>query len=204
MNNWQYAQSIPTSSWRGALTIPRELGLAKTKQGLRLTQQPISELDQQKEKHWDFKNLKISGNQILKDVTGETLEIKVNFQLGSNIPARVGIRVRVGKSEQTTIGFNTKASKLFVDRSHSGQVNFASSFASSHTVTLESVNHEIHLHLLVDRSSVEVFSQDGLVSMTESIFPSASSLGLQLFAEDGQILVTKLEVDQLKPSMNLK
>jgi fructan beta-fructosidase len=205
LNNWQYAQSIPTSSWRGALTIPRELGLAKTKQGLRLTQRPISELEQLKTKHWEFKTLKLSGQQTLKEVTGETLEIKAIFKLGSTkIPARVGIRVRVGQNEQTTIGFNTKASKLFVDRSHSGQVNFASSFASAHTVTLEPVNHEIRLHLLVDRSSVEVFSEDGLISMTESIFPNASSLGVQLFAEGGQVIVSTLEIDQLKPSMNLK
>ena len=28
MNNWQYAEAVPTSPWRGSMTLPRELSLA--------------------------------------------------------------------------------------------------------------------------------------------------------------------------------
>ncbi|GAA3314463.1 hypothetical protein GCM10020331_007020 [Ectobacillus funiculus] len=31
MNNWQYAGSIPTSPWRSAMTVPRELKLQEEK-----------------------------------------------------------------------------------------------------------------------------------------------------------------------------
>ena len=33
MSNWVYARQIPTSTWRGAMTIPREVGLTKTPAG---------------------------------------------------------------------------------------------------------------------------------------------------------------------------
>jgi ABC-type sugar transport system permease subunit len=54
MNNWLYAQDIPTSSWRGALTIPRELALTNTPQGVRLVQRPVPELQQLRGEHWDW------------------------------------------------------------------------------------------------------------------------------------------------------
>ena len=28
MNNWHYAEAVPTSPWRGSMTLPRELSLA--------------------------------------------------------------------------------------------------------------------------------------------------------------------------------
>ena len=40
MNNWQYANDIPTSPWRGAMTIPRTVALRKTADGLRIVQSP--------------------------------------------------------------------------------------------------------------------------------------------------------------------
>ena len=38
MNNWQYANEIPTSPWRGAMTVPRTVALRKTPDGLRIVQ----------------------------------------------------------------------------------------------------------------------------------------------------------------------
>ncbi len=38
MDNWKYADKLPTSPWRGQFTAPRKLGLVKTSDGIRLTQ----------------------------------------------------------------------------------------------------------------------------------------------------------------------
>ena len=45
MSNWLYANEEPTSPWRGALSLPRELSLRRTPAGLRLVQRPVRELD---------------------------------------------------------------------------------------------------------------------------------------------------------------
>ena len=45
MSNWQYAQTVPTGTWRSANTVPRELSLVVTKEGLRLCQKPVKELE---------------------------------------------------------------------------------------------------------------------------------------------------------------
>jgi fructan beta-fructosidase len=45
MNNWAYARLLPTGSWRGAMTVPREVGLIRTEEGgYLLTQRPVAEI----------------------------------------------------------------------------------------------------------------------------------------------------------------
>jgi sucrose-6-phosphate hydrolase SacC (GH32 family) len=43
-SNWLYANEEPTVTWRGAQSVPRELGLRRTPDGIRLVQAPIREL----------------------------------------------------------------------------------------------------------------------------------------------------------------
>src|ERR1700676_2259180 len=42
VGNWQYAQEVPTSPWRSAMSVPRLLTLRKSAEGLTLVQRPIS------------------------------------------------------------------------------------------------------------------------------------------------------------------
>ena len=42
INNWMYANRTPTSPWRGAQSVPRQLQLKRFREGLRLVQQPVS------------------------------------------------------------------------------------------------------------------------------------------------------------------
>src|SRR5439155_17722147 len=50
MSNWQYAGDVPTSPWRGAMTVPRELILRSTSSGLRLVQKPVREIEALRDK----------------------------------------------------------------------------------------------------------------------------------------------------------
>ncbi len=44
MSNWQYAREMPTTPFRGQMTLPRKLALKTTPEGIRLFQQPIDAL----------------------------------------------------------------------------------------------------------------------------------------------------------------
>jgi fructan beta-fructosidase len=49
----------------------------------------------------------------------------------------------------------------------------------------------LRLTIFLDRCSVEVFAQDGLVTLTDQIFPAESSTAVGLLAEgDGATLVS--------------
>ncbi len=203
MNNWQYAQDLPSVAWRGALSFPRELALKRTAKGYRLTQQPIRELERLRQHKLSLENLQISDTQQpFQNLKADTLEVIANFKLEKTQAAeRFGLRVRTGQNEQTTVGYNLKTAQLFVDRSHSGKTSFNPNFPKIHLVHLEPINNEIRLHLLIDRASLEIFSEDGLLSLTENIFPDGSSMGLEVFAQGGKVLLSKLEVYELQSAL---
>jgi len=49
----------------------------------------------------------------------------------------------------------------------------------------------------VDRCSVEVFAQDGQVTMTELIFPAETSTDVAVYAVGGTATMNSLQVTQL-------
>lgn len=202
LNNWQYANVIPTGTWRGALTLPRELSLVETADGIRLRQRPLPELERLRGRHWRWQEEIIApGANLLAEIDGATLEIIAEFEVSKTLEAdRVGLRLRTETGEQTTVGYTLKSEFLFVDRAESGQTDFSPTFPGVHTAPMQPVEGRVRLHILVDRSSVEVFGNDGLVVMTEQIFPAGDSVGLELFADGGSVRLVALELIELRPA----
>jgi Ca2+-binding RTX toxin-like protein len=67
-----------------------------------------------------------------------------------------------------------------------------------HTAPLEpDGDGQVKLHIFVDRSSVELFANDGLRTITDVIFPSADSTSVELYTEGGGIQLEELHVWQL-------
>lgn len=200
MNNWSYGQNIPTSTWRSQMSLPRELEL-KTVPGLgvRLTQNPVNEFTTLRETVDSWTNQLVSPtNNLLSNVKGETVEIVAEFHTENAAATEFGFRVRTGNGEQTTIGYDRVNSKLFVDRSESGEANFNPAFQARHEAPLQANNNKIKLRIIIDRSSVEVFGNNGQIVFTDQIFPQLQSDGLDLYSIGGDITVNSLKVHQLK------
>ncbi len=113
-----------------------------------------------------------------------------------------GINVRKGKDEETVIGYDYNQQELFVDRRNSGSVDFDSTFASLEQAPLTPENNRIKLHIFVDWSSVEVFGNGGKMVITDRIFPSSSSDGIELFSESGNTKVVSLDIWKLNSIWN--
>src|SRR5258708_33607278 len=71
--NGTYARETTTAPWRGAMSIPRELSLRQTSEGLALTQEPIAKLSSLRDKEI-ISPVKISGT---------ALELVIDLELGS-------------------------------------------------------------------------------------------------------------------------
>jgi fructan beta-fructosidase len=200
MNNWQYANTIPASGWRGALSLIRELSLSRTEEGLRLIQQPIPELRSLRNKNYHWRNEILSPEKnLLADIEGTSLEIVAELQITNNID-RLGFDVRVGDIERTTIGYLAKEKKVFVDRTNSDQSDFDKNFARVHYAVLNCVDHLLRLQIFVDQGSVEIFANDGLVVITDSIFPSTESRKLEISVDGDRARLNLLDVFQLSPA----
>ena len=203
MNNWQYANKLPTSTWRGSMTIPRELSLTETEEGIRLIQTAVSELKQLRHIKYTWQDLTIKADPTpLTIIRGDALEIVAEIE--TPIEAEnMGIRIRVGDGEATAIGYKPKNQTLYVDRTNAGQADFHNNFASKHTAQLKPVNGLIRLHIFVDRSSIELFANDGLVVFSEKIFPNGESVGVELFAEETAVTFRTLDIYEINAAQFL-
>jgi fructan beta-fructosidase len=200
MSNWLYALLVPTSSWRGSLSLVRELSLTRTERGIRLLQKPIAELQTLRREHLRWHQEVIHpGTNLLASIRGDSLEIVAELEINED-SGRFGFRVRVGKGEYTIIGFNPLQKKVFVDRSHSGQSNFCNGFANAQMADFNPFNGVVRLHIFVDRASVEVFCGDGEVVFSANIFPSEESQGVELFVEAGTVMLNSLDIYHLDPA----
>ena len=100
--------------------------------------------------------------------SGDTLEIKARFR--ARDADKFGLNVRVGNGEKTIIGYDVTRGGIYLDRTRSGKVDFSSTFPSNEFALLKpDANGDIRLHVYVDRSSVEVFANDGRVAITDPI-----------------------------------
>jgi fructan beta-fructosidase len=200
LNNWKYAARVPTDPWRGALSIPRELKLKRFADGIRLVQEPVAELRVLRQRHRGMKSRGFAAvNRLLKSkgVRGETLEIVAEIDPGN--AAEFGFRVRKGDDEETVIGVDTKQSKLFVDRTRSGDISFDERFPSRDAGPIGLAGRKsVRIHLFVDSSSVEVFGNDGEIVLSETIFPKPSSDGIELYSSHGRARILKMDVWNLK------
>jgi sucrose-6-phosphate hydrolase SacC (GH32 family) len=52
--------------------------------------------------------------------------------------------------------------------------------------------------VFVDRSSIEVFADDGRVVITESVFPNSAYDVLELYAKDGAVGLERLDVWEIR------
>ena len=202
MNNWQYANEIPTSPWRGAMTIPRSLALRKTDDGHRIVQSPVESLKGIRRRRHKLEGRAIPvGETRLAEPGVEGLAVEIIAEFDHGDADEFGLKVRCGDREETLIGVDRAAGTLFVDRTRSGAAGFSPHFAGRHSARLPVGygSRPIRIHVIVDATSIEVFADGGRVVLTDQIFPKPSSRGVSLFATGCESHLRSLEAWDLHP-----
>lgn len=194
MNSHHYAQEIPTAPWRGAMTLPREVSLRSESGALDLLQAPAAALAGLRGRHRHLGKLHLSDEprRVAKPADdGKRVEILAQFVPQS--AQEFGLKVFVGAVEETLVGYDVSSGTLFVDRSRSGKIP-APIFAERRAAPLTPSRGLIKLHIFLDHSSVEIFANDGERVITEQIFASAGSDGIELYAKGGSALLQSLDL----------
>jgi fructan beta-fructosidase len=182
-SNWQYANTEPTELWRGAQSIPRVLTLRRYADGLRLVQRPIRELASLRGKRLRIEKASVArANHAISKagLKSEVYEFEAELQPGQG--EEIGFRLRKGKEKEveTLLGFDPVRSEVFIDRTRSGEMSFSKDFSGRHAAKIEK-NTSIRLHVFVDRSSIEVFANDGERVLSDRIYPPPGSDGIELY-----------------------
>ena len=195
-SNWEYANDEPTSPQRGAMAIPREVILRPTPAGIRLLQRPVHTLVQLHGNELGMHDRTIA--EANKDIAekgfhGHQMEILATFE--PHGAHDYGLMVHKGASERTVVGV-TSDGHLYVDRTKSGVSDFSPKFPGRQTAPLR-LGKTVLLHILLDASSVEVFSGDGQTVISDRVFPATASDGIELFSNGGAAKVTSLRMWKL-------
>ncbi|WP_395244442.1 GH32 C-terminal domain-containing protein [Agromyces sp. MMS24-K17] len=201
MNDWDYAQDIPTGSWRSAMALPREVALVTTPEGPRLTQQVVPEFAQleQADRAWSARSRAIAEGATTLPVSGDRVRIDAVIDPGTADAS--GLTVLGDDDAATRIGYDATTGRLFVDRRDSGVTGFHPAFASLDDVAVPLADGRIAFTVYVDRSSVEVFTADGLTTITDQVFPNAGADRIGLFADGGSARLDSLTVTPLHGAM---
>ncbi len=193
LSNWNYTRDIPTAPWRGLFSIPRELFLKQSSHGFHLIQKPITELRKLRQTHFHSAAEDIDGinTQLAQLTLGSAIEIKLEFSPGTT--GKFGLAVRVGAGEETIIGYDAQAQELFLDRRRSGEHSFYPDFGALHSAALLAEQGKIRLHIFVDSCSVEIFGNDGLVTITDLIVPDQHSQGMRIYCHESDACLETLD-----------
>ena len=121
-------------------------------------------------------------------------DIDVRFALRD--AREFGLRLGDAGGDHTLIGYDAGTATVFVDRSRSGLMADRPDFPGRRAAQVEP-STGLHLRILVDNCSVEVFVNDGAAVITELVFPVCPATTLALYTVDGGVDLLSLDLWQL-------
>jgi fructan beta-fructosidase len=181
---WMREGRFPGMPFNQQMGIPFELSLRNTPDGARLTKTPIKEVEPLRydTKEWKDLDLDRSHNP-LSQIDGKSDTLDIEAEIETRNASEVVLKVR-GNTLRLTPDL------LWLNNS---------------AAPLRPIAGKIKLRILVDRTSVEIFANDGLVSLSASYLPSDDEKKRdkppELYAEQGIAKINWMRVHRLKSAL---
>jgi sucrose-6-phosphate hydrolase SacC (GH32 family) len=199
MSNWQYAQQVPTYRWRSAMTLPREVYLVRTSEKeWKLQSKIIREFDSYKEHKISISKALIKGDKLLIQQK-KPLVCALNIQCKRDkMKETFTVLISSPEKDSLKIGYDPVTNNFFIDRIKAGISNFHEAFAAKHVAPCLSVKNELLLKIVLDKSSVELFTDEGLTVMTDIFFPVGEMDKIELYSAGLKETLSNLDFFPLK------
>jgi fructan beta-fructosidase len=179
MSNWLYANEEPTSPWRGVQSVPRELALRRRPDGLRLVQVPVAEL----------RSLRVSAKpEVIVEAGRLPPSAEVEFEVHRATVGEAGVRLASAAGEMVTIGVAGDPPEVFVDRRRSRATPFHEAYPGRHAGPVQWRDGQVTLRVLFDRTTLEVFANDGETIISERVYPTSPFERIEVLAGWGGIV----------------
>ncbi|NKI31673.1 glycoside hydrolase family 32 protein [Croceivirga thetidis] len=197
MSNWQYALKTPTSTWRSAMTLPRNLGLKKIEGEYVLVNYPVQAI-----------------NAIISDTSTESFELEASekkiwanttlsqSKVSLSLPKKdFVVSFSNDGGEEFRLIFDSASNLVMLDRTTAGQDDFNYQFGNKlHYMILDDKTSEsMKLEFFIDNASCELFINDGENVMTSQFFPSEgfSKFSIENMADE-TIVVSDFAIAEVK------
>jgi fructan beta-fructosidase len=173
-NDWEYANEIPApDGYRGGFSVARKLSLHKAGSTYKLQQQPIISEKLTKEE------LSLSPGYTLNSKLGEKTANSYVLNLDINLSTSKGFDLELLKTTEhhLTLSYDVASNMLSLDRINSGKTDFHKRFPSVESVKVMPEKNKLRLEILVDKTVVEVYVNEGKVVLTDLVFPESLKTG---------------------------
>jgi sucrose-6-phosphate hydrolase SacC (GH32 family) len=163
---WLRAPS-PGMPFNQGMTLPQELGLVCTPEGVRLTHAPVKELAALRERTQSFgpADLAAGGTNPLAGFEAELVELRVSCEVSAAAAVTIDLR-------GVPLRYDAAKQELTI---------------AKHQAPWPVKDGKLGLIIYLDRTCVEVFSQDGLLYAPVAVIPDASAKGVSLEVEKGSV-----------------
>lgn len=180
MQMWDRTMPTAQDGYTGAMILPRELSVKDNK----LIQAPVREIEKYRKNFVSYGNVPLTGSKEFSDIGGKTVELDVTFDIASG---KTGLKLFCGQKEETLLYYDADSSTLVFDRTNSGLEIKTSSTkekdAKVRRLKVDTNNGRLQLRVFLDKSSVEVFVNGGIATMTGNVYPSENSQGIKFFSD---------------------
>ena len=190
MSNWQYADKLPTSPWRGQMSLPRRLSFLSDEAGLAIKQEPVTVPLRIKR----VAILQTQSRRLQSSVQEAPFELTLKFDQPRE--QVFGVRLRTDEQHWTEIGFDRAKGEFYIDRTKSGLA--VTPDFPARTIAPLVTSRPYDLKLVVDRSSIEAYAQNGTIAMTNLIFPASDLSRIDPFSGSGKPVVVKGDIWKLR------
>lgn len=201
MSNWQYAAEVPTMQFRSANTLPREAGIFKGPDGrLYLSSTPSPELIDLRDKVVENVKKKSIGRNARRFAlpTSNSGVCEILLDLDCRKADSASIKIANVAGENVVLKYDAAKHTLSFDRRESGIVDFSQDFPAMTVAPTFENNKKVSLRIFIDKSSMEVFGNDGKFVMTNLVFPNTPYSSISISAEGGNAKIENLKIYSIK------
>lgn len=190
LSNWEYGRTTPASTWRGVMTLPRDVALCRAGGEVVLSQQPVPELAARRGAVTEHRGLRLGpGTPWEPPAAAAAYDLRLHIDL-TGAAREVGVEVHRGaEGSSTRVAYLPAEGLLRVVRAVDGLHGVEPGRAQEVPVA---GSGELDLRVVVDTCAVEVFADGGRVVLTNQVFPAPGATGLRVYAAGGEALLREL------------
>lgn len=171
---WMRGGEYPGMPFNQQMSFPCELSLRTFPEGVRLCRYPVREIEKIAGPRHMWKGLTLSpGMNLFDGIKQDLLDINIEVKIPQTCKVIMNLR-------GAEIMYNPGTGKLL---------------ALGKEADLQAVDGSIRLRILLDRTSVEVFGNDGKISMSSCFVPNSDQLSFR--CEGSSLDVSNIEVIEL-------
>ena len=200
MSNWEYARDVPTETWRSAMTIPRELKLKKNEKDFVLSSAPVTELSKYVSKTIVKETLTVNNQKTI--ITKSEIDLsRVRIQLEMNHlkSDKYDFTFQNSFGDRLSFGIDNIKKQYYLNRQNSGKVTFSDKFANTISkAPIKNPSNMLKIEVLVDKTSIEVFYNDGETIMTEIFFPNESFEAFSINTTDAALILENIKIEEFQ------